>query len=143
MDNESKDELFSLRLNDEGTRHLLRYIKLLRSFIVLGWIFTVIVVARDIFLLQLDYSVYQQEIMRLYYQLYPVVSLGATLAFIFQLIYAQHQAKKLKHSIAHADEKEFNSSLRYLNLSLFTSIILSAISLVMIVVDFYIVILTS
>ena len=143
MDNESKDELFSLRLNDEGIRHLLRYIKLLRSFIALGWIFTVIVIVRDIFLLFLDYSVYQYEIMRLYYQLYPVVSLLATLVFIFQLIYLQQQAKKLKLSITHSDEREFNSSLKYLNLSLLTSIILSAISLAMIVVDFYIVILAS
>ena len=41
MDSENKDELFSPRVNDEATQHLLRYIKLLRDFIILGWIFTV------------------------------------------------------------------------------------------------------
>jgi hypothetical protein len=139
MDNENKNELFSLRLNEEGVGYLLRYIKLVLIFIILGWLFTLVVITRDIFLLIQDYSVYENTTIRTYYQLYPILSLAATTIFIFQLIYGQKLARRLKIAIHHSDEMVFNSAFRYFNLVLLTAIIITFISLLMIALDFYIV----
>ena len=135
MDNENKEDVFSLKLNEEGRSSLYRYLNLVRYFTVLGWIFSVVIIVRDAFLLFQDYSYYQDSFLRMYYQLYPFGSLIATAAFLFQLIYVSRTGKKMRSALQHHDEKQFNLAFRYFNLSLFTAIIITVISLLMVAAD--------
>ena len=99
MDTENKDDLFSIRLNNEGAAHLLRFAKHVKVFMIAGIALTVIILVRDLIALLRDRPAYSDSFFRIFFSIYPYLSLATAIAFILQLIYYQRLGKAVKYAI--------------------------------------------
>jgi hypothetical protein len=139
MDTENKDDLFSIRLNNEGAAHLLRFAKQTRTFMIAGIILTAIILIRDITALFDKRSAYSDGFFKIFFSIYPYLSLSAAIIFILQLIYFRKLGIALKYAIEHSDEISFNKAFANLVKGIWFAFLITVFSYLFVIGDLIII----
>jgi len=122
MEKGNTDELFSIKLNSEGTRHLQKFAVLVKAYLAIGMIFTTLALVDFTLAMKIKQADYGDSFMNFYFKIYPFLSLSVTVLFIIQLFYYRQIGIEVKKAILHTDEHLFNSALSYLTKSMWVAI---------------------
>jgi hypothetical protein len=139
MGKENTEELFSIKLNNEGVGHLIKFAKAVKLFSVVAILFIVIALVRDIVLLTGKRVGYTDSFLQFYFNIYPFVSLVFLAIFICQLIFYNKLNSAIQKAINHSDENAFNAAFKNLLQHAYFSIGISVISVLFTFADLIIV----
>lgn len=139
MDNEYKEELFSLKLNSKGISYLLKYKRIAKLFFVLGIIVTLIVLVRNLIVLSDKRSDYKDDFLNIFFTIYPYLSLAGIVVFILQVIFYKRLATSLRYAIEHTDEVLFNDAFDNLVKGVWYAMLVSVFSLLFSIADIIII----
>jgi hypothetical protein len=140
MDTENKDDLFSIRLTNEGAVHLLKFAKQVSVFMIAGIVLTIIILARDLIALLRDKPVYSDSFFRIFFSIYPYLSLAAAIAFVLQLIYYRKLGKAVKYAIEYSDEAGFNKAFENLVKGIWFAFLVTGFSFLFVMGDLVVII---
>ena len=111
MIQENDSELFSLKLNQEGIAHILRFARLVKVYIIIGIIFIFLSIVNEALIVLEMRHAPDDWLLKLYLKIYTLLILIGTVIFIFQLIYFRRLSVLMKTAINDSDEMSFNNSL--------------------------------
>jgi hypothetical protein len=114
MNSESKEELFSLKLNSEGIAHIYRYARVVRIYLIAGILFIVLALINETLVITQLRTNSDDWLLRLYFNLYPVLMIIGVVIFIFQLIYFRRLSVFLQKAVQYSDEVAFNAAFENL-----------------------------
>jgi hypothetical protein len=114
MDTENKDELFSLKLNNNGIAHLQRYARLVRVYLVIGIVFILLALIQEVFMLIRMNRMSGDWLLNFYFTIYPVLMLIGIVIFVFQLVYFRKLSVFMQQAVQDSDELTFNSAFENL-----------------------------
>ena len=131
MEKENTGELFSIKLTAEGIDNLLKLCGVVKTYIILGIIFTFIILVNDILLIFENRSSLPGDVLvETYFKMYPFLSLVTSVFFVLEIIAFWRFRKELKSSLMHLDETGFNNSLIHLRRALIFSIVVTSLSFI-------------
>ena len=135
MEKGNTDELFSIKLNSDGTRHLQKFAVLVKGYLIIGMIFTILALVDFTVAMKIKHADYGDSFMNFYFKIYPFLSLCVTILFIIQLLCYRQIGIEVKKAILHTDEHLFNSALSYLTKSMWLAIAGTVFSILFVFAD--------
>jgi len=137
MSTDNTPGLFEIKLNEEGTRFILKFVRIIRFGILFSCLISLLRIVAS-FITVLDHRDYSSlpSWMRIYFFTYPYHNIIQGL-FIFLLVYYYWKTGDLlKKGIDSKDESYFNNSFRMLYKYALWSTILTVSSFIFSVYDF-------
>ena len=135
MEKENTEELFSIKLNNEGVGHLIKFARAVKLFSIVAILFIVIALARDIVLLTGKRVAYTDSFLQFYFNIMPFISFAALVVFICQLIFYNKLNAAIQKAINHSDESTFNGAFKNLLRHGYFSIGVSMFSILFVTAD--------
>lgn len=120
MDERPSNDIFEIRLTDEGFFYIRRFVKIVRIAIALSIVSSVaILISSTKNLLSFDPDLYDvSKWIKLQWKLYPYYLYIYVILVFIQVYYFWRFGKTMSKSLEHKNEKSFNESFRYLCINL-------------------------